>query len=306
MNASLTINPRPALQPAIELLRQAKLPTEDLTAAHCESFYFAGPAAQPTGLVGLERFGDVALLRSLVVSPERRGSGEGAALLRHAEEQARAQGVRTLYLLTTTAESFFASRGYARTPRDTAPAAIRATREFSGICPASSAFMSRALVRPYNVLMLCTGNSARSILGEALINHLGGGRFVGHSAGSAPKGAVHPVALELLARKSLPTAGLRSKSWDEFAAPGAPPIDFVITVCDNAAGEACPVWPGTPMKAHWGIPDPAAVEGSAADKLAAFSQAYDSLERRIRSFVNLPFATLDRAQLQQSLRDLAA
>jgi protein-tyrosine-phosphatase len=214
--------------------------------------------------------------------------------------------VRTLYLLTTTAEPFFAKHGYARAAREAAPAAIRATREFSGICPSSSAFMSRDLARPYNVLILCTGNSARSILGEALVDHLGGGRFKGFSAGSTPKGAVHPVALKLLERKGLPTAGMRSKSWDEFAAPGAPPIDFVITVCDNAAGESCPIWPGTPLKAHWGIPDPAAVDGTDAEKMAAFSQAYDSLERRIRAFTSLPIASLDRAQLQQRLRELAA
>jgi len=304
MNTAIQISPRPSLQAAIHLLQDAKLPTEDLTAAHCDHFFYAGPASAPTGLVGLEIFGDVALLRSLVVAPERRGTRAGVALLRHAEDAARARGVRTLYLLTTTAEAFFARHGYAPVARDAAPPAIRATREFSGICPASSAFMSRQLV--HNVLILCTGNSARSILGEALINRWGGGRFVGFSAGSTPKGQVHPVALQLLEQLKLPTAGLRSKSWDEFAAAGAPPLDFIITVCDNAAGETCPVWPGGPMKAHWGIPDPAAVEGSQADKLAAFRQAYDSLERRIKAFTMLPLETLDRAELQQRLRDLAA
>jgi protein-tyrosine-phosphatase/N-acetylglutamate synthase-like GNAT family acetyltransferase len=304
MSTTTQFSARPPLAAAVQLLQKAQLPTEDLTAAHCENFFFAGPASEPTGLVGLEIFGDVALLRSLVVTAERRGTGEGVALLRHAEDVARARGVRTLYLLTTTAESFFARQGYARVEREKAPPAIRATREFSAICPASSAFMSRQLV--YNVLILCTGNSARSILGEALINHWGGGRFVGFSAGSTPKGQVHPVALQLLAQMKWPTAGMRSKSWDEFAIEGAPPIDFVITVCDNAAGEMCPVWPGTPMKAHWGIPDPAAVEGSDAQKLAAFRAAFDSLERRIKAFVELPIDTLDRAQLQQRLRELAA
>jgi amino-acid N-acetyltransferase len=135
----------PSLQVAVELLRQAGLPTEDLTAAHCEDFFFAGPASSPTGLVGLEIYVDVALLRSLVVIPERRGSGEGASLLGHAEQEARARGVRAMYLLTTTAEPFFAKHGYARTPRDAAPPAIRATREFSGICPASSSFMYRQI-----------------------------------------------------------------------------------------------------------------------------------------------------------------
>ena len=126
--------------------------------------------------------------------------------------------------------------------------------------------------RPFNVLILCTGNSARSILGEALVEHWGQGRFRGFSAGSHPKGSVHPLALELLKREGLPTDGMRSKSWDEFAAAGAPPLDFIFTVCDNAAGEACPVWPGHPMTVHWGIDDPAAVEGSAEEKCAGVSQ----------------------------------
>jgi arsenate reductase len=159
--------------------------------------------------------------------------------------------------------------------------------------------------RQYNVLILCTGNSARSILGEALVNRLGRGRFKGFSAGSTPKGAVHPLALQLLEHLKLPTSGMRSKSWDEFAAPGAPPLDFIFTVCDNAAGEMCPAWPGRPLTAHWGIPDPAGVEGSDAARRAAFRQAYDELERRIEAFMNLPIESLDRAQLQQRLRALA-
>lgn len=136
---------RPPLQAAVALLAAAKLPTEDLTAAHCEHFFHTGPAAAPEGLVGLEIFGEVALLRSLVIPESRRGAGAGSQLLAHAEAHARAQGVKQLYLLTTTAEGFFAKRGYARTPRETAPAAIRATREFSGICPASSAFMFKKI-----------------------------------------------------------------------------------------------------------------------------------------------------------------
>jgi arsenate reductase len=158
--------------------------------------------------------------------------------------------------------------------------------------------------RQYNVLILCTGNSARSILGEALVNRLGRGRFKGFSAGSTPKGAVHPLALQLLEHLKLPTSGMRSKSWDEFAAPGAPPLDFIFTVCDNAAGEMCPAWPGRPLTAHWGIPDPAAVKGSDIEKRAAFRQAYDELERRIEAFMNLPIESLDRAQLQQRLSAL--
>jgi arsenate reductase len=139
--------------------------------------------------------------------------------------------------------------------------------------------------RPYNVLFLCTGNSARSILAEALLNHWGGGRFRGFSAGSFPKGQVHPVALELLQRINLPTERLRSKSWNEFAAADAPALDFIITVCDNAAGEACPVWPGKPMTAHWSLADPAAVTGYAAQS-AAFRETLADLEARIKLFVN--------------------
>lgn len=158
--------------------------------------------------------------------------------------------------------------------------------------------------RPFNVLFLCTGNSARSILGEAIMDRVGAGRFKGLSAGSHPKGAVHPIALELLQHLEHPTAQLRSKSWDEFAAPGAPPLDFVFTVCDNAAGETCPYWPGQPMTAHWGLPDPAAVTGSHADQWRAFRETYAALERRIQAFTSLPFATLERLALQKRLDDI--
>ena len=158
--------------------------------------------------------------------------------------------------------------------------------------------------RSYNALFLCTGNSARSVLSEAILNHKGKGRFHAHSAGSHPTGRVNPYALDLLNRMGLPTDGLRSKSWDEFAAPGAPQIDFIFTVCDNAAGEVCPIWPGRPMTAHWGIPDPAAVEGSDLDKTNAFRDAYRVLERRIDLLTALPIASLDRLALQQQLHDI--
>jgi arsenate reductase len=156
--------------------------------------------------------------------------------------------------------------------------------------------------RTYNVLFLCTGNSARSILAESLLTHWGRGRFHAFSAGSFPKGQVHPLALELLKRLNLPSEGFRSKSWDEFAAPGAPPLDFVFTVCDNAAGEVCPAWPGKPMTAHWGIADPAAVEGSDADKALAFRKALKELETRIKLFTALPIASLDQMTLRETLR----
>jgi protein-tyrosine-phosphatase len=158
--------------------------------------------------------------------------------------------------------------------------------------------------RPYNVLFLCTGNSARSILSEAILAHRGAGRFRSFSAGSHPNGRVNPYALALLERLGWPTAGYRSKSWDEFAAPGAPPLDFVFTVCDNAAGEVCPVWPGQPMTAHWGVPDPAAVEGTDLQKTEAFREAFRVLDRRIELFTSLPVATLDRLSLAQKLRDI--
>lgn len=158
--------------------------------------------------------------------------------------------------------------------------------------------------RPYNVLFLCTGNSARSILAESVLNLRGNGQFRAYSAGSHPAGRVNPFALELLARMGIPTAGLRSKSWEEFAAAGAPPLDFVFTVCDNAAAEVCPTWPGQPMTAHWGIPDPAAVQGTDAEKTEAFRQAFRSLERRISVFICLPIASLDRMALTQRLRDI--
>lgn len=155
-----------------------------------------------------------------------------------------------------------------------------------------------------NVLFLCTGNSARSIFAEALLNHFGGERFRGYSAGSQPRGEVHPLTLYELERRSLPTAGLRSKDWQEFARPDAPPLDLVITVCDRAAAEACPVWPGQPLAAHWGIEDPAAVEGEDWECKAAFAQACRHLHNRISIFINLPFASLDALRLQQHLDDI--
>jgi arsenate reductase len=158
--------------------------------------------------------------------------------------------------------------------------------------------------RTYNVLFLCTGNSARSILAEVLLKHWGKGRFRGFSAGSFPKGAVHPLALELLDRLSLPVQGLRSKSWDEFALPGAPVMDFVFTVCDQAAGEVCPIWPGNPVTAHWGVPDPAAATGSEEERRAAFRAAHRALEQRIKLFVSLSVDKLDRLALKRRLDEI--
>ena len=158
--------------------------------------------------------------------------------------------------------------------------------------------------RLYNVLFLCTGNSARSILAEAILRNLGTGRFNAFSAGSQPKGEVHPFALELLQNLKLDASFARSKSWEEFARPGSPKMDFVFTVCDNAANEACPVWPGQPMTAHWGIPDPAAAEGTDAEKHLAFTDAYRQLSNRILAFLSLPLASIDRMSLQSRLREI--
>ena len=157
---------------------------------------------------------------------------------------------------------------------------------------------------PHNVLFLCTGNSARSIMAEVLLNYWGQGRFQAFSAGSQPKGQVHPLALETLDRAHLPTEGLRSKSWSEFAKAGAPELDFVFTVCGNAAKDPCPLWPGQPVTAHWGIEDPAAVEGSKEDQARAFQRALRELDARIKLFINLPFEGLDTLALQRRLQEI--
>ena len=164
--------------------------------------------------------------------------------------------------------------------------------------------MTHTASHPMNVLFLCTGNSARSILAEATMNSLGTPRFRAFSAGSQPTGRVNPFAIELLQKNRLPTDGLRSKTWDEFAAAGAPRLDFVITVCDNAAGEVCPLWPGQPITAHWGVPDPAAATGSDDDKRRAFFTAYTRLANRIQLFLNLPLAKLDRLAVTQRMREI--
>lgn len=158
--------------------------------------------------------------------------------------------------------------------------------------------------KQYKVLILCTGNSARSILGEVLFNVFGKGRFIAYSAGSKPVGQVNPFALELLQQQGHSITELRSKSWDEFAASGAPRIDFIFTVCDNAAGETCPIWPGKPATAHWGIPDPAHVEGGDEAKRAAFRKAYEQLARRIQLFMSLPIEKLDKLALKEKLAEI--
>lgn len=159
---------------------------------------------------------------------------------------------------------------------------------------------------PYNVLFICTGNSARSIIAEAVMNELAGERFVAHSAGSHPKGAVHPLALQVLASNGVSTEGLHSKGWEVFARPGAPTMHFVFTVCDQAAGEACPVWPGQPMTAHWGLPDPAAAEGDETVRARAFVDAFVTLKRRIQLMLALPLDSLDRLVIQREVKNIGS
>jgi len=158
--------------------------------------------------------------------------------------------------------------------------------------------------KSYNVLFICTGNSARSIIAEVVMNHLGRGRFQAYSAGTDPRGEVHPLALQVLSNQGFGTSGLRSKSWSEFVEPGAPPMDFIFTVCDQAAGEACPAWPGQPITAHWGFADPAAVIGKRDEQLKAFTKAQFQIATRIRLFLNLPLHKIDRMSLQTRLRDM--
>jgi arsenate reductase (thioredoxin) len=161
------------------------------------------------------------------------------------------------------------------------------------------------MIRPYNVLFLCTGNSARSIIAEAILNKVGTGRFNAYSAGSHPRGEVNPHALDMLKRLDFDIGQFRSKPWDEFAQPDSPPLDFVITVCDSAAGEVCPIWPGQPMSAHWGMPDPAAVEGTPSEIALAFAETYRMLNNRISAFANLKMTGLDRLSLQKKVADVA-
>lgn len=156
----------------------------------------------------------------------------------------------------------------------------------------------------YNVLFVCTGNSARSIIAEGLLNEMGGGRFRAWSAGSHPKGTVHPMALAVLAEHRIPTDGFRSKGWEEFAQPNAPQMDFVFTVCDQAADEVCPVWPGQPMTAHWGMPDPAAVQGDADTQRRAFLDTFVTMQRRLRLMLSLPLASLDALAIKKEIKDI--
>jgi arsenate reductase len=172
----------------------------------------------------------------------------------------------------------------------------------AGLLRLSTFELEKIMERPYNILVLCTGNSARSIIGEALFNTLGAGRFKAFSAGSHPTGKVNPFAIEQVQALGYPLEGLRSKSWDEFAQPDSPQMDFIVTVCDKAAGEMCPLWPGQPVAAHWGFPDPAAVEGSDEEKRAAFAQTLRQIRNRVQLFLSLPLETLDRMAIENRMK----
>jgi len=167
-----------------------------------------------------------------------------------------------------------------------------------------STFAGRSSDRPFHVLFLCTHNSARSVMGECIMNRIGAGRFRAYSAGSQPSGKIHPFALDLLAKLNYDTSGLRSKSWEEFSQPGAPQLDFVFTVCDDAAQETCPVWPGQPMTAHWGVPDPSVATGNEAERRIVFADTYRMLNQRIGIFISLPIRSLDALSLQKGLDDI--
>lgn len=295
------------LGPIRALLDSQGLRSSDIDQASLKSFLVLRDGTQISGLVGLDLLGSIAMLRSLVVRPEWRSAGLGAQLVTAAEALAVKQGIATLYLLTTDADRYFAAKGYRTLERTDAPPEIKLHPQFRWLCPSTSIFMSKTMSpKPLNVLFLCTGNSARSILAEAIINNLSisRGKFHGYSAGSHPRGEVHPVALDLLNKYGFGTDGFRSKSWDEFAAPHGVPLDFVFTVCDKAAGEQCPFWPGQPMTAHWGVPDPAAVEGDADQQFRAFQDAFLVLRRRIELFSSLPLASLDDMALQKRITEI--
>jgi protein-tyrosine-phosphatase/N-acetylglutamate synthase-like GNAT family acetyltransferase len=289
---------------AQQLLTVSGLPVDDLQDDSWRNFLVANENDRLVGVVAVEPCGTTALLRSLAVEPSLRGKGIGKTLVRAAEGAARARGATRVCLLTITVEKFFASESYRRAPRESAPADIRNHAQFKSLCPASAIFMEKDLepepsVR--RVLFLCTGNSARSVLAEALLNHLGRGKFLAFSAGSQPTGKINPFAIEALKLQNIPSGEPRSKSWDEFARAESLPIDIVITVCDNAAGEVCPIWPGHPLTAHWGVDDPAAAEGTHEQKLAAFHTAFSILKYRIEQLIRLNFGATDAAVLKNSL-----
>lgn len=301
-----------ARSPAWEGLRanlaHARLPTDDLLDDGQEFYALAGEG-EPAAFGGFILHGRDALMRSIVVPAAQRGRGHGRSVVLALLGRLRDLRVAKVWLLTET-PAFFEHLGFAQAPRDAAPAEIAATREFSTLCPASAKLMAIDLwtnTPPVNVLFLCTHNSARSILAEALLNHLGRGRIRAFSAGSSPREnqQPNPLALRVLRDAGVPTQDLRSKSWDEFAGPEAPAMDLVITVCDNAAGETCPYWPGAPATAHWRYPDPSEFPGTQEEKLGAFAQTLRGIRHRLELFLAARPEALDRASLQAKAREMA-
>src|SRR6185295_18532159 len=289
------------------LLADCQLPAEG-AAEQIEHFVIARSGHRLAGTIALEPAGPAALVRSLAVAPQYRGQGLATSLYDRMVAYAQRRGIETLYLLTLSARDFFTHRGFAIADRSSAPDQIAATREFSNLCPDSAAFMMRDLRarsdRTINVLFLCTGNSARSIMAEAILNAASRGGLRAFSAGSHPNGKVNPFALAQIGRNGLPVDHYRSKSWDEFSKPSAPKMDIVITVCSQAAGEVCPIWPGRPLRAHWGVEDPAAFEGTDQEKTHYFETIYNQLAERIRRLTSVPLDKLDRASLQRKLDEI--
>lgn len=297
----------------LALLREAALPTEDLDDQAAVRFWVAEDDGAIIGAVGLETFGEVALLRSLVVARSARNRGIGRELVATLEDEAGRTGIRELLLLTQTAQPFFEHLGYSVTARDRVPDVVKSSTEFRSLCPASAVCMRKSLVdagqsashgRMTRVLFLCTGNSCRSILGEATFNHLAPAGWHAMSAGSKPTGKVHPRSLALLAREGISAEGCHSKSWDDL--PQAP--DIVITVCSSAAGETCPAYLGPVLRTHWGVDDPAHVTGTDEEIEAAFVTAYRTLRRRIEAFFALPLTGLagDPARLKAAMDRIGA
>jgi len=288
--------------PAIRaLLEASQLPVADLTPSALPRFFGIEQEGALAGVIGLERHGHAGLLRSLAVTPGQRGTGLGGALVAHLERAAAREGITELWLLTTTAESFFRKLGYDVGVRSAAPERIQQSREFHDICPSTAVCMRRALppaAPPHRVLILCTGNSARSQIAEALLARLGAGRFDVVSAGSRPAPRVNPLAVRVLEEHGIPWGGRVPKGLGGL---DARPWDFVITVCDRAR-EACPIFPGTPLLAHWGMPDPAEVEGSDEEKMRAFRETYVALKRRIDLLLALPIEKLERRLLEKEVR----
>jgi len=297
----------------LSLLQRASLPTQDLGNARPVHFWVAESNGQIVGAGGLEQYGHAGLLRSLAVTPPARGSGLGVALVETLERAAAAMGISRLVLLTRTARTFFEHRGYEVIERESAPAGVRTSAEFRSFSPAPAVCMTKSLVRTgqpaanvptLRVLFLCTGNSCRSILGEATFNHLAPTGWRAMSAGSKPTGKVHPRSLALLAREGIATDGYHSKSWDDL--PETP--DIVITVCSSAAGEACPAYLGPVLRTHWGVDDPAHATGTDAEIDAQFFRAYRTLRNRIEAFLALPLEELvqDRTELKAVMDHIGA